>query len=437
MERIVEKIEFPNAQKVKLLRTAAYARVSSGKDAMLHSLSAQVSYYNNLIQSNPEWLFCGVYADEALMGTKDNRGNFQKLLAECRAGNIDLIITKSISRFARNTVDLLKTVRELKRMGVDVYFEEQNIHSLSSDGELMLTILASYAQEESFSASENQKWRIRKDFERGKVGSITMLGYKRNKNGTLEIVPEEAEIVKLIFNSYLSGMGKLAIANKLNEMGIATKNERLWTPDAVRRILRNEKYCGDLLLQKTFRENHLTKRKMENQGQLPQYYVKDAHEPIIDREMFQQVQELLMEQQKFSPKKSCNTVYPFRGMITCGCCGKNYRRKTIVTGVVWICATYNNRGKKYCPTSKQIPEDILYKACCEVLKINEFDEGLFQKQIKQIVVPKPNLLTFIFHDGYKETVRWTDRSRSESWTPEMREKASQTTSERRWKKCRQ
>ena len=178
------------------------------------SLSAQVSYYNNLIQSNPEWLFCGVYADEALTGTKDNRENFQRLLSECRAGRIDLIITKSISRFARNTVTLLETIRELKELGVDVYFEEQNIHSISPDGEFMLTLLGSYAQEESYSASENQKWRIRKDFEQGRLGSITMLGYERSNAGTLIIVPEEAEIVRMIFNDFLSGMGKNAIANK-------------------------------------------------------------------------------------------------------------------------------------------------------------------------------------------------------------------------------
>ena len=190
--RIVERVQFPNKPTIKLLRTAAYARVSSGKDAMLHSLSAQVSYYNSLIQSNPEWLFCGVYADEALTGTKDNRENFQRLLTECRAGNIDLIITKSISRFARNTVTLLETVRELKNLGVDVYFEEQNIHSISPDGEFMLTLLGSYAQEESYSASENQKWRIRKDFEQGRLGSITILGYERSNDGTLIIVPEEA-----------------------------------------------------------------------------------------------------------------------------------------------------------------------------------------------------------------------------------------------------
>ena len=154
---------------------------------MLHSLSAQVSYYNQLIQSNPEWLFCGVYADEALTGTKENRAEFQKLLNRCRRGEIDLILTKSISRFARNTVTLLETVRELKTLGVDVYFEEQRIHSMSSDGELMLSILASYAQEESYSASENKKWQMRKDFEQGKVGSMRMLGYRRTKSGKLEI----------------------------------------------------------------------------------------------------------------------------------------------------------------------------------------------------------------------------------------------------------
>lgn len=264
--RIVERIRFPDKPTVKLLRTAAYARVSSGKDAMLHSLSAQVSYYNSLIQSNPEWLFCGVYADEALTGTKDNRENFQRLLSECRVGRIDLIITKSISRFARNTVTLLETIHELKELSVDVYFEEQNIHSISPDGEFMLTLLGSYAQEESYSASENQKWRIRKDFEHGRLGSITMLGYERNIDGTLIIVPEEAEIVRMIFNDFLSGMGKNAIANKLLTMGVPAKGGGIWTAWSIRHILKNEKYCGDLLLQKSFRENHIAKRKMPNNG---------------------------------------------------------------------------------------------------------------------------------------------------------------------------
>lgn len=289
MKRLIQKIEFEKSERPKLLRVAAYARVSSGKDAMLHSLSAQVSYYNQLIQSNPEWLFCGVYADEALTGTKSSRENFQKMLSECRAGNLDLIITKSISRFARNTVTLLETVRELKSIGIDVYFEEQNIHSLSADGELMLTILASYAQEESLSASENQKWRIRRDFEQGRICSIRMLGYRRTDNGSLAIIPEEAEIVRLIFLDYLGGKGKLAIANKLNELKIPTLNGCEWTTEDIRRILQNEKYAGNMLLQKTFRENHLTKKKVINTGQLPQYFVEDSHPAIIEKSIFNAV----------------------------------------------------------------------------------------------------------------------------------------------------
>ena len=238
---MIQKVVFPQKKQFPLKRTAAYARVSSGKDAMLHSLSSQVSYYNQLIQSNPEWLFCGVYADEALTGTKGNRAEFQKLLNRCRQGEIDLILTKSISRFARNTVTLLETVRELKSLGVDVYFEEQRIHSMSSDGELMLSILASYAQEESYSASENRKWQIRKDFSIGKIGSITILGYRRNAEGVLEIEPNEAELVRMIFSDYISGMGQQRIANKINEMGIPTRQGNLWTNPRIREILTNEK----------------------------------------------------------------------------------------------------------------------------------------------------------------------------------------------------
>ena len=437
MERIIQRVQFPNAQKVKLLRTAAYARVSSSKDAMLHSLSAQVSYYNSFIQSNPEWLFCGVYADEALTGTKENRQNFQELLSECRAGRIDLIITKSISRFARNTVTLLKTVRELKELGVDVYFEEQNIHSISPDGEFMLTLLGSYAQEESYSASENQKWRIRKDFEQGRIGSITMLGYERSNDGTLIIVPEEAEIVRMIFNDYLSGMGKNAIANKLLAMGVPTKGGGIWTARSIRRILQNEKYCGDILFQKSFRENHITKRKIDNTGQLPQYYAEEAHEAIIDKETFLLVQELLKAKQDyFTPDKPTNVTYPFTGMIHCGCCGKYYRRKVQKYRTLWICWTYNARGKKFCPESKQIPEDILYDKCCEVLNLDEFDNEVFQDEIEYISVPKPNVLTFIFKTGEKRTVHWLDHSRTEAWTPEMRKKAAEH-SKKRGKKCQE
>lgn len=431
MERLIQKVQFPMPKQPKFKRVAAYARVSNGKDAMLHSLSAQVSYYSDLIQNHRGWLYCGVYADEALTGTKDSRENFQKMLAECRTGNLNMIITKSISRFARNTVTLLETVRELKDLGVDVYFEEQNIHSLSSDGELMLSILASYAQEESYSASENKKWQIRRDFEQGKIGGIVMLGYRRTSDGSLEIIPDEAEIIRLIFNSYLSGMGKLAIANMLNEQVILTKNCNQWSPESVLRILRNEKYAGTMILQKFYSENHITKRKMTNVGQLQKYVVDESHPAIIKKEIFNAVQMRLQKQKEyFTPSNSTTAVYPFTSKIQCRCCGKNYRRKTTATGVVWICATYNTKGKKYCPTAKQIPENTLISVCCEVLEIPEFDANIFEKQIKRLIVPAPNEVIFIFRDGHEISVQWKDRSRSESWTEEMRIQAGLNTRRR-------
>lgn len=430
MERKVERVQFGRIKPKKLIRTAAYARVSTGKEAMLHSLSAQVSYYNSLIQSNPEWLFAGVYADEALTGTKDSRENFQRMLADCRAGCIDQIITKSISRFARNTVTLLETVRELKSLGVDVYFEEQNIHTMNGDGELMLTILASYAEEESFSASENQKWRIRKDFEQGKISSIHMIGYRRKKDGTLEIIPEEAEIVRKIFQWYLSGMGRQTIANRLNAEHIPTKNGLPWTQESLKRILTNEKYCGDVLLQKYYTVDHLTKRTPLNDGVLPQYYAQDAHPPIVDRETFEAVQRLIQQQTEHFTGKQQSATYPFTGLIRCGCCGNYYRRKTRCSGIFWICHTYNTKGKKFCPTAKQIPEETLYGVCCDVLGMTEFDEITFKSQIKQIIVPKPNHLTFVFQDGHEQRAMWSDRSRAESWTPEMRAKAREITRKR-------
>lgn len=281
MEKQVITIPVKPAFK-RLTRVAAYARVSTGKDAMLQSLAAQVSYYSDLIQKHPDWRYAGVYADEARTGTKDTREEFQRLLADCRAGRIDMIITKSVSRFARNTVTSLETVRELKAIGVDVYFEEQNIHSTSGDGEVMLTILAAFAQEESLSVSENCKWRIRKKLSDGECTSLRMYGY-RVKDGRFTIIPEEAEVIRLIYSSYLSGMGARAIATMLNGKSIPSFSGSRWPRETIVDILRNEKLAGNLLLQKTFRADHLTKKKKRNHGELPQYYVGEDHKAIIDQ----------------------------------------------------------------------------------------------------------------------------------------------------------
>ena len=412
MTRKIEQVRFA-ADAPRKKRVAAYCRVSSGKDAMLHSLSAQISYYSDYIQKHG-WEYAGVYADEALTGTKDNRENFQRLLAECRKGTVQMVITKSISRFARNTVTLLETVRELKALGVDVYFEEQNIHTMSADGELMLTILASYAQEESLSVSENMKWRIRRNFEEGKPWSGLILGY-RFEDGRFVVVPEEAEIVKRIFREYLDGLGATAIMKGLNEDGILTRLGKAWRIEGVLKILRNYNYTGNLILQKTYRENHLTKRKMKNNGEKPQYHAVGTHESIIDLATFEAVQEdLARRSQHYSGKKPSTVTYPFTRLIVCANCGKHYKRKTTATGIVWICSTYNTHGKKAC-ASKAIPESVLYNLTA--------DTPL--GDLTAIRAEKDNTLIFCFKNGSQTVKRWQDRSRRESWTEEMKEKARQ------------
>jgi DNA invertase Pin-like site-specific DNA recombinase len=382
---------------------------------MLHSLAAQVSYYSDYIQRHPGWIYAGVYTDEAITGTRNNRPAFKRLINDCRFKKIDLVITKSISRFARNTVDLLETVRELKSLGVDMFFEEQNIHTMSGDGELMLTILASYAQEESRSASENCKWRIRDRFKSGLIYSSTILGY-RIVEGTLQIVPEEAAIVRQIYADFLSGLGRNTIMKKLNAAGLKTRNGKEWTENSIDHILRNEKYAGDLLLQKTFNADHLSKRKIINQGELPMYYVENSHESIIDRDTFKrtkdEIQKRAMQSKQSGKEKSS---YPFTSKIICGKCGKHFRRRIANVGShyakpVWICATFKSKGKAVCP-SKQIPEDMLMTAAAEALGIVEFDEIVFTLKIKEIQVPEVDKLVFVYFNGDLVTKSWLNKSR--------------------------
>lgn len=420
-KKIVHKVK-PAAAAPRLERVAAYCRVSSGKDAMLHSLSAQVSHYSELIQRRLGWAYAGVYADEALTGTKDNRPEFQRLLADCRAGRIDRVLTKSVSRFARNTVTLLETVRELKELGVAVYFEEQNIDSLSGDGELMLTILASFAQEESKSVSDNCKWRIRKEFSEGKPMNLPLLyGYRREK-GRIVIDEREAEIVRFIFRSCLNGMGKGRITEELRKQGVPCRLGGEWQTETVGGILKNEKYTGDALLQKTYIENHLTKRKCFNRGELPQYYAESTHPAIIDHEMYEKVQALIAERrEKTNVQKDVTARYPFTGLIVCGCCGAHYHRRTNPTRITWQCVTYLRRGKKHC-AAKQIPEETLLLLTREALGVPEITEENI-RALAEIQIPCPNHILFVFKDGHETERVWQDRSRAESWTDEMREKA--------------
>jgi DNA invertase Pin-like site-specific DNA recombinase len=381
------------------------------------------------------------YADCAVTGTKDSRAEFQRMLADCRAGKIDIVITKNISRFARNTMTLLATVRELKSLGIDVFFEQQNIHTMSGEGELMLTILASFAQEESLSVSENCKWRVRKKFQEGKTTGCKVFGYAI-KRGDFSIIPEEAEIVKSIFADYMNGAGIEALGQKYH-----------FSATAIRQMLRNEKYVGDLLLQKSYVVDHLSKRRVRNAGQLPQYLVRDNHEPIIDRATFDAVQvEISRRMKKYQPSPRPPATYPLTGLIKCGICGASYRRKHAAAGskyekIVWICDTFNTRGKAACP-SQQIPENIL------TAKVNE--AGGFSG-LAEIRVPEHNRLLIVYvnegerkftqqfacvneherssctvhADSREVNLTWQNPSRRESWTPEMKQAAREKSLQKR------
>ena len=440
----------PIAPVHKRKRVAAYARVSSGKDAMLHSLAAQVSYYSELIQRNPQWEYAGVYADENLSGTKEARPEFQRMLRDCREGKIDRILCKSTSRFARNTVTLLETARELKGLGISVSFEKENIDTMSGDGELMLTILASLAQEESRSVSENCKWRIRKKFEQGIPTGFGMYGYEV-RNGSFAIKPEEAAVVRRIFQMYLEGMGSVKIMKLLTEEGVPAPLGGLWNASVVMEMLKNEKYVGDLLLQKFYTNNHVEKKRFHNRGELPQYFVGEDHEPIIDRETFDAVQREIawrtaqrkaakakrtatnaelsasaVEPSMSSSGNNSRETIPLTDRIYCGVCGKRYRYKVTRLGTpyaapVWICSTFNYRGKAYC-ASKQIPEDILKELIASALGTVYTEDS-----VHHIEMHPGNRVLFVFQDGHTEEHFWEDHSRKDSWNEEKRQKAAEKT----------
>ena len=382
--RKIERIEPAVPQILRRKRVAAYARVSMETDRLSHSLSAQVSYYSSLIQKNPEWEYAGVYADSFLSGTSTkNRTEFQRLIADCEAGQIDIILTKSISRFARNTVDLLETVRHLKDIGVEIRFEKENISSLKADGEVMLSILASFAQEESVSLSNNVKWGMRKRFEQGiPVSRPRLLGY-RWEGDRLVIIPGEAAVVKRIFRNFLDGKSRLETMREFAAEGIKTVRGCRFDDSAIRRILTNITYTGALLFQKTYTESPLTQKRRKNMGELPKYLAENVHEAIIDRDTFDYVQKEMARRRELGPlaNKSLN-VTCFTGKIKCGKCGRSFVRSTrkSIPGsplhrgkiIDWACST-RKQAKGHCPT-KEIPEKCLRQACAEAMGTETFDE---------------------------------------------------------------
>lgn len=416
-------------------RVAAYARVSMETERMMHSLSTQVSYYSDLIQKNPQWQYVGVYADNFISGAStDKRPEFLRLVEDCDAGKIDIVLTKSISRFARNTVDLLETVRHLKELGIEVRFEKERINSLSDDGELMLTLLASFAQEESRSISENIRWATQKRFEQGLPnGKFRIYGY-RWEDDKLVPIPEEAVVVKRIYQNFLDGKSRLETERELAAEGITTREGCRWVDSNLKVVLTNITYTGNLLLQKEFIEDPLTKKRRKNIGQLPQYFVENTHEPIIDIETFQYVQDEMARRRElgFLANKSL-TLNCFSGKIKCGLCGRSFVRSTRKNRAkmsqlgerytFWECTSLK---KNNCPRCRSgiIREDVLKEECTKVLGISEFDEDVFTEKVTKITVPESGAMFFEFTDGKELEHHWYRNAKKESWTDECRQRAS-------------
>ncbi|MBE6946227.1 MAG: hypothetical protein E7459_09090 [Ruminococcaceae bacterium] len=357
-EKVITRIE-PNVTVIPKLqpmprrkRVAAYARVSTSSDEQMESIEAQRDYYSKYIAANAQWDFVGIYADEGISGTSSNRRQaFKQMVDDALAGKIDLILTKSLSRFARNTVDTLKTIRALKEKGVEVYFEKEDISTLDSKGEFLITLMSSLAQEESRSISENVAWGIRKRFADGKFSMPykIFLGYDRGDDGTMVINADQAEIVRLIYLLYLEGRTLGDIKRVLMGAGIKTvQGKDRWHVTVLENILTNEKYYGAALLQKKFTYDFLTKKAKKNCGELPQYYIEDDHPPIVSKAQFDAVQERLAVKER----QRC-TRSPFAGKLRCGHCHQIYTRKhwhtTTTNDVVWECPQ-RFQGNPKCPT---------------------------------------------------------------------------------------
>lgn len=384
IEKIEGRVDRVTGTKITdRLRVAPYARVSTDSEEQLNSYNSQLSYYQELITRKPEWAFVDIYADEAISGTLDyKRSEFMRMMNDALNGKIDLIITKSISRFARNTLDTLKYVRMLKEKNVAVLFEEENINTLEMSGELLLTILSSVAQQESQNISEHVKLGLKMKKERGElVGFNRCLGYAYDQEtGELRIIEEEAEIVRYIFDRYNKGVGSTVIARELNNLGHKPIKGKKFSESSIRCIIRNEKYKGDVLMGKTFTIDAISHKRVKNYGEEDMYYIENHHEPIITAEEFQKAQDIIEKRAKnrrlgqgrgFS---RYSKKYAFSSMITCGCCNDIYIRRNWNSGTpnakrVWQCSKLVKKGRELCPHSKGIPEEIIEECFVEAYKI--------------------------------------------------------------------
>ena len=389
-------------EKYRQRRVAAYCRVSTDDEEQLTSYNTQKRVYTDMVMANKDWELVGIYADEGISGTRaDKRPEFKRMIDDCFAGKIDYIITKSVSRFARNTVDCLDHLRQLKARGIGVYFEEQNIDTLKCDSELYLVIYAGFAQSESESMSKNITWSYRKNFEDGKCIYIykKLLGYKKGADGTPEIVPEEAVIVERIFNMFLAGMTAEGISNVLKAEKIKVPGKELnFSKKMILGILQNEKYCGDCILQKTVTVDCISKTRKKNEGEAPMYLVENSHQAIVSREVFNRVQEEISRRKALPPQSKKKAVtasgkyskYALTEVLRCGECGSRYKRVTWTSSgkkqIVWRCVSRLDYGKKYCKDSITVKEEELQEAIVRAIrKFNEEDDRTYIALMKATI----------------------------------------------------
>ena len=343
-----------------VLRVAAYCRVSTDSEDQLNSFAAQQTYYNDYIRKHDSWQLAEIYADEGITGTSAaKRDDFQRMLSDCRKGRIDKILVKSISRFARNTKECLEYIRELKELGISVFFEEHNIDTRMVTSEMLTAILASCAQAESESISKNMRWSYQKRMLSGTyIPSSVPYGY-RLKEKQIVVEPDEAVVVAQIFTLYLAGYSKLKIAAELNSRGIRTRKGNPWDYCAIRYILRNERYAGNSLWQKTYKTDDFPPKKLRNYGEKERYYAENTHPAIIEVTAFSAVKELLEDRRSFY-KEGIRTANPVRDRLVCGHCGSRFRGKTSESAHYWCCRTHSNNAAS-CPT-KAIPAEEIAEA---------------------------------------------------------------------------
>ena len=383
-------------------RVAAYCRVSTDSEEQLTSYQNQVRVYTEMIAANKEWEFAGLYADEGISGTRaDKRPEFQRMIRDCQNGKIDYIITKSVSRFARNTVECLEYVRSLKAQGIGIFFEEQNIDTLKNESELYLVIYAGFAQSESESISKHITWTYRKKFEEGKVSFQykNFLGYRKGADSQPEIVPEEAAIVERIYEMFLAGQPVKVIAQTLQAEKIEIPGKNLsFSKNMIMNILRNEKYCGDCILQKTVTVDCISKTRKANQGEAPMYIVENNHPAIISREVFNRVQEELIRRQALRAKSDKTSItatgkyskYALTEVLQCAECGSRYRRVTWTAHgrkkIVWRCISRLDYGTKHCKDSITVEEEALHGAVVRALnRFHAEDESTYLTLMKATI----------------------------------------------------